>query len=221
MPPKKKIVQSLRSVADIFAPKRKAIDVGEENNDSDSDSTSHRHSDPKPSKQIRQISFDLKLKHVKYANEIDWSFVFDFDFQFAGTSSNQIDSERGETASTSKLNVRLRTFFHYSAIRSSELKKIATEHNLHLLNMPKIFEIRWTQFTYSLVRSVLVSWNTLVIYLKNNEKDAVCAGFYNYLSKLENVELIAFLADVLFAFGRFQKKLQSDQLTLTQGAVQY
>lgn len=106
------------------------------------------------------------------------------------------------------------SFFHYSAIRTLELKKIASEHNLHLLNMPKIFEIRWSQFTFSLVRSFLVSWNALVIYFKTNEKDAVCAGYHNYLTKLENVELIAFLADVLYAFGRFQKKLQSDQLTL-------
>lgn len=54
----------------------------------------------------------------------------------------------------------------------------------------------------------------MIIYFKTNEKDAVCAGYLNYLTKLENVELIAFLADVLFAFRRFQKKLQSDRLTL-------
>lgn len=106
------------------------------------------------------------------------------------------------------------SYFHQSAIRTAELKQIASEHNLRLLNMPKIFEIRWSKFTFSLVRSVLVSWNALVIYFKNNGVDAVYAGYRNYLTQLENVELIAFLADLLFAFSRFQKKLQSDQLTL-------
>lgn len=106
------------------------------------------------------------------------------------------------------------SYFHQSAIRTAELKQIASEHNLRLLNMPKIFEIRWSQFTFSLVRSVLVSWNASVIYFKNNGADAVCAGHHKYLTQLENVALNAFLADLLFAFSRFQKKLQSDQLTL-------
>lgn len=86
--------------------------------------------------------------------------------------------------------------------------------NLRLLILPKIFEIRWSQFTFDLARSVLVSWEALVIYFEENKKDADCAGYLNFLTKLETVQLIAFLADVLFVFSRFQKKLQSDDLTL-------
>lgn len=109
---------------------------------------------------------------------------------------------------------RMSSYFHCSGIRSAELKNIAAEHNLRLHNLPKIFEIRWSEFTFTLIRSVLVSWKALVLYFQKNKEDADCAGFLNYLTKLENLELIALLADVLFAFKRFQKKLQTDQLTL-------
>lgn len=109
---------------------------------------------------------------------------------------------------------KISTYFHFSSIRTAELKKIATENNIRLMVMPKIFEIRWSQFTFALLRSVLVSWEALVIYFQHNESQADCAVYLNYLTKLENLELIAFLADLLFAFGRLQKQLQSDELTL-------
>lgn len=50
-----------------------------------------------------------------------------------------------------------------------------------------------------------------MIYFDRNQKDASCAGFHNYLTK--NLELIAFLGDVLFSFQRFQN-LQSNRLTI-------
>ena len=75
---------------------------------------------------------------------------------------------------------------------------------------PRISE----KFTFALLRSVLVSWEALVIYFQRNESDADCVGYLNYLTKLENLELIAFLADFLFAFSRLQKQLQSNELTL-------
>lgn len=53
-----------------------------------------------------------------------------------------------------------------------------------------------------------------MIYFKRNEKTAECAGFLKYLAKLENLRLIALLADVLFIFSRFQKKMQSNDLNL-------
>lgn len=111
------------------------------------------------------------------------------------------------------------TYFHYSALRTAELKKIASDHELKLLNIPKIFQIRWSQFTYTLLRSVLVSWKALVLYFEKHQDDAQCVGYLEYLTKLDNVKLITFLADVLFMFKRFHKKLQSDRLTLIEMKV--
>lgn len=109
---------------------------------------------------------------------------------------------------------KISTHFHFSGLRTNDLKKVASDHYLRILNLPKIFEIRWTEFTLKLVRSVLVSWKALVIYFEQNKKNAECNGYLNYLTKLVNLQLIAFLADVLFVFSRLQKQLQSNELNL-------
>lgn len=109
---------------------------------------------------------------------------------------------------------KMSTHFHFSAIRTAELKKIAADHGSRLLMIPKIFEIRWTDFTFKLLRNVLVSWETLVKYFQENKRNAECAGYLKYLTKLETMKQLAFLADVLFSFSRFQMKLQSDTLTI-------
>lgn len=106
------------------------------------------------------------------------------------------------------------TYFHFSAIRSSELKQTAKNRGLRLLHLPKIFTIRWTEFSFKLLNNVLLSWQVLVIYFQNNIEDAQCAGFLKYLTSLKTMKMLAFLADLLFTFERFQKKLQSDRLTL-------
>lgn len=98
------------------------------------------------------------------------------------------------------------SYFNQSGLRRADL-----DNNLTVFRLPKIFEIRWTQFTFTLIRNVLFSWKTLVLYFEKNKEEAACGGFRQYL---ENLELIVFLADVLFVFQRFQKNLQSDRLTL-------
>lgn len=109
---------------------------------------------------------------------------------------------------------KISSFFHCSSIRLSELKQVALEKDLKILNLPKLFEIRWSQFTFTLLKNSMVSWEALAIYFGKNLNDAQCAGFYNFLTKLKNLKLIAFLADITFSFQRFQKQLQSDKLTI-------
>lgn len=106
------------------------------------------------------------------------------------------------------------THFNYSPLRCSELKKIAATNNLKLLNIPKIFEIRWSEFSFTLVRNTLVSWTAMVLYFQENKSNAQCAGYLAYFTKLKNLKLMAFIGDVLFLFQRFQKKLESNHLTL-------
>lgn len=94
------------------------------------------------------------------------------------------------------------TYFHYSAMRSAELKKIASDRHMKLLNIPKIFEIRRNQFTFTFLRNILVSCQVLVIYFQRNIRDRQCEWFHNFLTKLSNLKLIAFSANVLFVFKR-------------------
>lgn len=99
-------------------------------------------------------------------------------------------------------------------MRITELEEIAAEKNLVVLKIPKIFEIRWAQFSFSLLRNILFSWEALIHFFERNQQSAISIGFLQYLKKSHNLKMIAFLADVLFIFQRFQKQLQSELLTI-------
>ena len=56
------------------------------------------------------------------------------------------------------------SYFAKSGIRCRELKNIAEFNNLMVCSFPKIFEIRWSEFTHLLVESILKSWNAIIMY---------------------------------------------------------
>lgn len=49
------------------------------------------------------------------------------------------------------------SYFNQSGLRRSELEQIASDNNIVVFRLPKIFEIRWTQFSFTLIRNVLFS----------------------------------------------------------------
>lgn len=105
------------------------------------------------------------------------------------------------------------SYFHVSAMRSSELEKVARENSTELLHLPKYFEVRWAEFTHQLLQSILVSWNTLVLYFTQS-KDPLEKHFKDYLTNYENLQFITFMADVIYCFKVFQQKLQTDDLNI-------
>lgn len=48
--------------------------------------------------------------------------------------------------------------FHKSGIRTRELKDIASRNKFNLVTLPKVFEVRWTEFTKNLLNAILISW---------------------------------------------------------------
>lgn len=111
--------------------------------------------------------------------------------------------------------------FNQSSVRSEKLKKIAKDNNLTLLSIPKMFEIRWTQWTYNTVINVLKSWKALMFYFEQVENcDKEAAAYKVFLSNITNLKLITFIADVLHVYQRYQKNLQSDSLTIVTLAKQ-
>lgn len=84
-------------------------------------------------------------------------------------------------------------------------------HNLKLLQLPKMFEVRWSQFTYSLFNNILTSW-TCLVKLFQGSKDNLYIGHYQFLKNEFNIRLMSILSDVLYIFSRYQKQLQSDDL---------
>lgn len=106
------------------------------------------------------------------------------------------------------------SYFNQSGLRMADLQKIADENGIELMSLPKIFEIRWTEFTHTLVHNVLRSWHALVLFFSSKKTDATCSGFAKFLTKFDNLKTIAFLADILSIFQRYHKKVQSNTLTL-------
>lgn len=137
-----------------------------------------------------------------------WCAAHRADLAFNELSKSALESDK-------ILSVFSRTasYFHVSAVRSVQLKQIATEIGLKLLSMPKIFSVRWTEYSFQLVRAILVNWRAIVLYFARN-KNAQTQGLYKYLTNAGNLRKIAFFADVLFIFQRFHKKMQSNLLTL-------
>lgn len=105
------------------------------------------------------------------------------------------------------------SYFHKSGLRTNELKQIAADNELHMSSIPKLFTIRWTEYSFAIVNNLLRSWRALMTYFDQTE-DAECKGYFNFLSKIENLQVISFLADLLQIFSRYQKKLQVEKLTL-------
>lgn len=134
-----------------------------------------------------RISFCAKIPLIKV-----WCAAHRTEFAWKSVSREVV-----EVSKVLSILSNISTYFHFF-----------NDNITRLMVMPKIFEI-----TFALLRSVLVSWNALVIYFQRDQSDFDCAGYLNYFNKLENLELIAFLADLLFTFSRLQKQLQSDKLT--------
>lgn len=105
------------------------------------------------------------------------------------------------------------SYFHKSGLRSRELRKVADEHGLKLLRLPKTFEVRWTEFTNDLLQAVLHSLSALVKYFATST-DKAAVGYHRFLTDNNNIQTLAFLADVLTVYSRFQKKIQSDDITI-------
>ena len=52
------------------------------------------------------------------------------------------------------------SYFAKSGVRCRKLKNIAEYNNLIVFSFPKIYEIRWSEFSHQLVESIVKSWNT-------------------------------------------------------------
>ena len=105
------------------------------------------------------------------------------------------------------------TFFRSSAVRTRNFYEIAKNENTAVLAFPSVFEIRWAEFTSSLIETTLVSRKALVMYLKDKEGVKEKNSF-NFLTSHSHQDLLSYLTDVITIFSRFQRKLQSDSITL-------
>ena len=104
-------------------------------------------------------------------------------------------------------------FFHSSAQRTTELEQIAKTEDLTVRSIPKYFEVRWSQFTAALLDSILYSRRALVNFCMN-QSVTERRKFLKLLTNKDNLLMMCFIADLLLVLKVFQKKLQSDSLTI-------
>lgn len=92
------------------------------------------------------------------------------------------------------------------------------KENIKYVQLPKYFDVRWTEFTYSLLFGILKNWRVLVKYFifnrQNNIKDSKAVDFYKILTDINKFKLLCFLADLGYLYTRFQKQIQSDGLLI-------
>lgn len=107
------------------------------------------------------------------------------------------------------------SYFHKSGLRSNAIKEITKEKKLNILTLPKLFEIRWTEFSSTLINNLLQSWEVLMHYFDTNKAtSAIEMGYFKFLSKIENLKVMTFLADLLHIYSRHHKKTQDNALTI-------
>jgi hypothetical protein len=113
----------------------------------------------------------------------------------------------------------LSTFFHTSALRNRELRSKASELNLKLVQFPPLFEVRWTEFTHSLLSAILQSWQALVAYFQrerereNKDTDRTTRqGFLKTLTSLDKLRLLCVMCDLAYLYKRFQKHMDGDNI---------
>lgn len=116
--------------------------------------------------------------------------------------------------------------FYTSGQRTNALKRISKEKNLHLLMLSKLFTVRWTEFSCTIINNLLLSWHVLMIYLDAKKKaNATEIGYYKFRSKLENLKVITFLADLLQMYIpgiiRKHKTRDSQSLASRQATVRF
>lgn len=122
-----------------------------------------------------------------------------------------LSKKNSEIPTILKMLSSIASHFNRSPMRFSELKNVSTEHNVKLISLPTVYDVRWCENKEQLIDAILVSWKCLVLYfLVNGEDEGKC--FRKFLTSYKNLMLISFLADVLLVFKMLQKKLQSDDL---------
>lgn len=110
---------------------------------------------------------------------------------------------------------KVSSYFHASALRTSELEAISKDKKLNYLTIPKLFEVRWVEYSWHIIRAILTDWNALILYFNNQDNtDKQAKGFVKFFTDINKLHIITFLGDLTFVFQRFQKKLQADSLTL-------
>lgn len=109
------------------------------------------------------------------------------------------------------LATSISTHFHQSGERTRKLTAVASDRNLDPpLRYPQVFEVRWTEFTYGLLKAVLRNWRVSVGYFETEN----LVAFLNTWLCYDQIHLVTFICDILRLLKSFQKQFQSDSISI-------
>lgn len=105
----------------------------------------------------------------------------------------------------------LSTHFHGSGSRTLKLKQIAQSNSFPFpLRYPAYFEVRWSEYVYSLFNATLRNWRVCVSYLQSEK----LTGHLKVLLSYSRLHFLTFISDILYIFKNFQKACQVDSLSI-------
>lgn len=103
--------------------------------------------------------------------------------------------------------------FHQSSIRLRELREISEENNQTFKSLPRVFEIKWSDFTANTLSTILLMWSPLTLYAQRSQ-DKEASITLSFFKKIDNLHMLTFLADVLSLFSSYQENLMRESVTL-------
>jgi hypothetical protein len=105
-------------------------------------------------------------------------------------------------------------FYNVSAVRTKEIKLVAAESKTSFTQFPSVKDIRFTEYSYTLLSSVLSNYKPMIIHLQKRVSDPEAEGILNKWRDADTVQCAAVLCDALYLYKRFQKQIQGDQITV-------
>ena len=113
--------------------------------------------------------------------------------------------------------VSLTGYFHKSGLRTKAIKMTAEELKKKFYSFPTYHEVRWTEFTYNLLLSVVKNYVVLIKYFEDSikiEKDNEAEGYLNFFKTKDKILMLCFLTDLAYSYARFQKGIQGDEVLI-------
>jgi len=94
------------------------------------------------------------------------------------------------------------------AVRTRNLQKIADERLYQLCQFPRYFQVRWTQFNYQLLESVLKNWKAPTKYFQRSQW-----VFMKFTDK-DTLQLTCLLTNLLVLYKRFHQCFEDDNILI-------
>jgi len=104
-------------------------------------------------------------------------------------------------------------YYNGSALRMKGIRNAALECRADIMAFPSVKDIRFTEYSYSMLLAVLTNYKSTMKHLES-VMDAEGKGLFEKWLDQDTVHAASVLCDALYVYKRFQKLIQGDQITI-------